>query len=75
MAPILDSETDGEDKKPDEQASLKNVIKKNPQALGSYLPMLQSAAQRGDDALAVTHFLRMGTDEAYRNAYKTATSQ
>lgn len=45
---------------------LAGLLRTAPQQLGPYAPALLQAAQRGNQALAVTHFLLMQQDPAYR---------
>lgn len=47
-------------------AVLPQVVEQSPQSLGPYASLLESARQRGPEALAQTHFQLMETDQQYR---------
>ena len=50
---------------------LSKILSQAPEAMGKYAGVLRDAAQRGNNALGVTHFLLMQKDPNYRTMYKT----
>jgi len=50
-----------------QHSAVTTALRSNPQSLGPYAPVLQSAAQQGPDGLAARHFVLWSTSEDYRN--------
>ena len=68
--PIRGALTGAADQASKSFASIGNIIKQSPQSMGKYSTVLEQAARRGGNSVAVTHHTLMQKDPEYREQYK-----